>query len=89
MFSPLFGKQKSKNIILLKKPKRSFLEVIPSFLHETNVKVLVLWETNGSHIRSSIHDLRQKIWLVKQPIWILSISDGNQKSYYSSLVLEP
>ena len=62
MFSSLSEKRKSKNIILLKKTKRSSLEVIPSFLCEKNVK---------ARIRSSIHDLKWQIWLVKQPIEIL------------------
>ena len=49
MFSSLSEKRKSKNIILLKKTKRSSLEVIPSFLCEKKVK---------ARIRSSIHDLK-------------------------------
>ena len=53
------------------------------------VNAFVLWEKNGSHICSSIYDLRRENWLVKQLIWILGISKVTEKPYFSSLVSEP
>ena len=66
----------------MKKQKVFYLKVILVFFVKTKVKTLVLWENNDSHICSSIHDLWQENYLVKQPTLILDISEGNSKTLF-------
>ena len=66
----------------MKEHKSFLLKLFMFFSVKTKVKTLVLWEKNGFHIRSSIHDLKQENWSVKQPIWILGILESNREALF-------
>ena len=66
----------------MKEHKSFLLKLFMFFSVKTKVKTLMLWEKNGFHIRSSIHDLKRENWLVKQPIWILGILESNWEALF-------
>ena len=79
-FSP--RKPRKNTIFLSEETKVLFLLEVLFFSMKTKVKALVLWEKNGFHICSFIHDLRGENWLVKQSIWILGILEGNWEALF-------
>ena len=79
MFFFLLSENESKEIYF-----SSFflLKVLFFFFLKMKSKVVVLWENNSNCICSSIHDMRYKNWSMKQPIWILGISQGNREALF-------